>query len=120
MLRILGSPKRFCDGLMCRDMLWAGGLGLFGLGLADCLRRSNAQAEESPRTKHFGKAKACILLYLYGAPSQLETFDMKPDCPRGNPRRAETDPLHAARAATFANCCPARLASWTRSRSCAR
>ncbi|MGE3821310.1 MAG: DUF1501 domain-containing protein, partial [Isosphaeraceae bacterium] len=29
----------------------------------------------------FGKAKSCILLYLYGAPSQLETFDPKPDAP---------------------------------------
>src|SRR5262249_42462736 len=26
-----------------------------------------------------GRAKACILLYLFGAPSQLETFDPKPD-----------------------------------------
>ena len=33
MLRILGSPKTLCDGLTRRDMLWAGGLGLFGLGL---------------------------------------------------------------------------------------
>src|SRR5262249_53801506 len=29
----------------------------------------------------FGTAKPCILLYLYGAPSQLETFDLKPDAP---------------------------------------
>jgi hypothetical protein len=27
------------------------------------------------------KAKACILLYLYGAPSQLDVFDLKPDSP---------------------------------------
>src|SRR5262249_17495535 len=31
----------------------------------------------------FGKAKACILLFLYGSPSQLETFDPKPDAPVG-------------------------------------
>ena len=31
MLRILGSPKRFCDGLTRRDMLLAGGLGLAAL-----------------------------------------------------------------------------------------
>ena len=37
MLRILGSSKTFCDGLTRRDMLWAGGLGLFGLSLADVL-----------------------------------------------------------------------------------
>src|SRR5262249_39362243 len=31
--------------------------------------------------KTFGKAKNCILLYLSGAPSQLDTFDPKPDAP---------------------------------------
>jgi hypothetical protein len=83
MLRILGSPKRFCDGLTRRDMLVAGGLSLLGLGLPDFLR---LQAHATPPAgarpgKSFGKAKACILLFLYGSPSQLETFDMKPDAP---------------------------------------
>jgi hypothetical protein len=83
MLRILGSPKKCCDGWTRREMLWAGGLGLFGLGLADVLRLSKAQAAAAPQQPlpHFGRAKACILLYLYGAASQLETFDMKPDAP---------------------------------------
>ena len=30
---------------------------------------------------HFGRAKSCILLFLYGSPSQLELADMKPDAP---------------------------------------
>src|SRR4051812_2483992 len=83
MLRILGSPKNLCGGLTRREMLWAGGLGLFGLGLTDYLRLADAQAAEaSPApSKSFGRAKACILLYLYGSPSQLETFDIKPDAP---------------------------------------
>jgi hypothetical protein len=51
MLRILGNPKRLCNGLSRRDLLRVGGLGLCGLG------------------------------YLYGSPSQLETFDTKPDAP---------------------------------------
>jgi len=29
----------------------------------------------------FGRAKSCILLFLYGSPSQIETFDPKPDAP---------------------------------------
>ena len=29
----------------------------------------------------FGRAKQCIILFLYGSPSQLETFDMKPEAP---------------------------------------
>jgi hypothetical protein len=81
MLRILGSPKRFCDGLTRREMLLAGGLGLCGLGLADLLRAEETRATQPKRARparSFGKAKACILLFLYGSPSQLETFDMKP------------------------------------------
>ncbi len=81
MLRVLGSPKRLCNGLTRRDMLHAGGLSLLGLTLADYLRLSEAQATPKKTAASFGKAKACILLYLYGSPSQLETFDMKPDAP---------------------------------------
>src|SRR5438552_2955896 len=82
MLRILGSPKQLCHGMTRREMLRARGLGLFGLGLADYLRLSDAQGNTKPKLHgSFGRAKACILLYLYGSPSQLETFDMKPDAP---------------------------------------
>jgi hypothetical protein len=83
MLRILGSAKKLCSGWTRREMLWAGGLGLFNLGLADFLRLSAAQATLSKKSlsRSFGKAKSCILLYLYGAPSQLELCDMKPNAP---------------------------------------
>ncbi|MFL5245472.1 MAG: DUF1501 domain-containing protein [Gemmataceae bacterium] len=83
MLRILGSPKKLCGGWTRREMLWAGGLGLFGLGLPDCLGLSHAQASQTRGVpiSRSAKAKSCILLYLYGAPSQLETFDPKPDAP---------------------------------------
>jgi hypothetical protein len=30
---------------------------------------------------HAGRAKSCILLFCWGGPSQLETFDLKPDAP---------------------------------------
>ena len=79
MLRVLGSPKKLCDNLTRRDFLQVGSLGVMGLGLGDLLNAQNAQA--SPSSASFGKAKACILLYLYGAPSQLETFDVKPGAP---------------------------------------
>lgn len=81
MLRILGSPKRLCSGLTRRDMLWAGGLSLFGLGLRDYFQLAELQAAGHSRVRSFGRAKSCILLYLYGAPSQLELCDMKPDAP---------------------------------------
>lgn len=78
MLRILGAPKTFCDGMTRRDMLWAGGLGLLGAGLSDLVR---ADGPQPARGASFGKAKSCILLYLYGAASQLEWADMKPNAP---------------------------------------
>lgn len=82
MLRVLGSPKRLCTGVTRRDALWAGGLSLFGLALPELLRneaRANEKAAAAGR--HFGRAKSCILLYLYGSPSQLELADQKPDAP---------------------------------------
>jgi hypothetical protein len=84
MLRVLGSPQRLCDGWTRREMLRAGGLGFFGLGLADFFRLQEAQAAtaKAKPARAFGKAKSCILLFLYGSPSQLETFDTKPDAPK--------------------------------------
>jgi hypothetical protein len=84
MLRILGSPRRLCDGLRRRDFMQVGGLGMLGLGLTDLLRADEARAaavDAAAIDAHFGRAKSCILLYLYGSPSQLETFDVKPDAP---------------------------------------
>jgi len=79
MLRILGSARRLCDGLRRRDFLQVGGLGMLGLGLADRLRAG--EARPAAANSSFGQAKSCILLYLYGSPSQLETFDVKPEAP---------------------------------------
>jgi hypothetical protein len=83
MLRILGSASRLCDGVTRREMLRAGGLGALGLSLPDLLRLSEAQGAPAskPAQARFGQARACILLYLYGAPSQLEFLDLKPDAP---------------------------------------
>ena len=82
MLRILGSSKRLCNGLTRREMLTAGGVGVAGLGLADLLRLQALSVQNTgDRQASFGKAKSCILLYLWGSPSQLETFDPKPQAP---------------------------------------
>jgi len=79
MLNILGSQKRLCDGVSRREMIQAGASGLLGLSLAD-LGRSPATASGT-RPRHFGKAKNVMLLYLYGAMSQIDTLDPKPDAP---------------------------------------
>ncbi len=81
MLRILGSRKRLCDGVSRRDFLQAGSLGLLGLGVQTSVGGTPALAAGTARPGSFGQAKRCIFLYLYGAASQLETFDPKPDAP---------------------------------------
>jgi hypothetical protein len=57
-----------------REFLRAGTLGLFGLGLPDLLRGR----ETAPSA---GRAKACILLFMWGGPAQQDTWDPKPDAP---------------------------------------
>lgn len=79
MLRVLGSAKKLCDGLTRRDLLRLGTLGFLGLG--DWLRLREVQA--APGANNFGKAKHCILLFLFGSPSQHDTFDPKPNAPEG-------------------------------------
>src|SRR4249920_1276611 len=56
-----------------RDMLRIGSLTALGLTLSDRIR---LPAAEKP-----SKVKSCILLWLDGGPSHLETFDLKPDAP---------------------------------------
>lgn len=70
MLEVLGAPARACDGLSRRRLLTAGAAALFGVPLA-----ARAAASSRPR------AKAVILLDLYGGPSHIDTFDPKPDAP---------------------------------------
>ena len=89
MFRVLGSARRLCDGLTRRDLLRVGTLGFLGLG--DWLRLREAQS--APHVGGFGRATSCILLFLFGAPSQLDTFDPKPDAPENI--RGELRPLAA-------------------------
>ncbi len=60
------------DSIGRRTLLHAAGSGLLGVGLGKTLR-----AEEVPQVIA-SSAKSVIFLYLFGGPSQLETFDMKP------------------------------------------
>ena len=85
MLSILGRGVRLCDGIPRREVLRIGGLAFTGLMWSDWLR-GRAMAAPSTKSKKpvvgsFGKAKACILIYNYGGPSQLDTLDLKPDAP---------------------------------------
>ncbi len=79
MLSILGQPRTVCDGLTRREVLRAAGAGLLGLSLP---RLMQAEASPVPQGGRGGRAKSVIFMFLFGGPSQLETFDMKPDAPQ--------------------------------------
>ncbi len=57
-----------------RDSLQLGQLGVLGIGLSQLPVRAEA-TDKDPA------AKNCILVWLDGGPSHLETFDLKPDAP---------------------------------------
>src|SRR5271163_3101443 len=82
----------FC-GRTRREFLWEAGGGFAGLALIDQLSQdgfftSQARADDpvlpganplAVRPPHFApKAKSVIFLFMYGGPSQIDTFDYKP------------------------------------------
>src|SRR5947209_3390980 len=75
MLRL--DPPRsvsFCDGFSRRDFLHAGSLATLGLTLPAY------QAAKAAGAAKDGDVN-CIMLFLVGGPSQLDTWDPKPDAP---------------------------------------
>ena len=81
MLTIGGATEQLCDGLSRRDFLRIGALGSMGtlgagLTLTDLLRLRECGAA-SPGSS----SKAVIMIVLQGGPSQLDTYDLKPDAP---------------------------------------
>jgi uncharacterized protein (DUF1501 family) len=67
-------PARFCDGLTRRDFLHAGAIPLLGLTLPkwQALRAEGAAPDRDVN---------CIMLFLVGGPSHIDTWDPKPDAP---------------------------------------
>lgn len=63
-----------------RTAIQAGAVGMLGLGMnhLEALRTASA-AEPNPAS--FGKAKACIYIFLSGGLAQQDSFDLKPDAP---------------------------------------
>lgn len=72
MLTVLSRARRTCDGVTRRELLQAGA-GMLGISLPKVLAAESIAAPIIPR------AKSVLFVFLYGGPSQLETFDMKPD-----------------------------------------
>ncbi|MBY0458199.1 MAG: DUF1501 domain-containing protein, partial [Gemmataceae bacterium] len=84
------TANQFCRRTR-RELLWETGAGFGALGLAGLLHNDPLLANDAPKTAvkfsnpmaprkpHFeGKAKAVIFLFMYGGPSQVDTFDEKP------------------------------------------
>jgi hypothetical protein len=73
-----------CDGdLSRRKFLQIGGLSVLGVGADSAVRASDAPATgaSADSVPKFGRAKSLIVLFLYGAPSQMDTLDPKPEAP---------------------------------------
>src|SRR5881628_913125 len=110
MLKVTGRGSiTTCDGITRRDFLQVGALGAIGLTLSKyaALQAAGAVAKGNDE-------KSCILIFNLGAPSQIDTWDMKPNAPaeiRGpfkpiktnNPdiQISEIFPLHAKLADKF-------------------
>ena len=79
MLRVFDSN----GSMNRRELLQVGGLGLGGLSLSSLLEvkalASGTNGKPNPLT-----GKSVIFLFQQGGPSQLETFDPKPNGPSGN------------------------------------
>jgi hypothetical protein len=89
----MNKPKQFC-GRTRREFLWQAGGGFTGVALAGLLGQegfldSQTHAADgatqwknplAAKKPHFpAKAKSVIFLYMYGGPSQIDTFDYKPN-----------------------------------------
>ena len=101
MLTLLGRSRATCDGHSRREVLRAGALALFGSVLP---QPAGASARAT------APAKSVILIDLYGGPSHIDMFDMKPAAPREV--RGEFDPI--ATSLTGLRICEhlPRLAKW--------
>ena len=87
---VTGRKSSDCTGLSRREFLRVGGLSALGLSLPAFLRlRQQVASASTPAPRR--SAVNCILLWMQGGPSHIDTFDPKPDAPvevRG--------PFHAA------------------------
>ena len=81
MFLIRSSATDLRQGWTRRDCLRVGLGGAFAF-LANSLRSSNRlRAGNMSQVRSFGQAKSCILIYLFGGPSHIDIWDLKPLAP---------------------------------------
>src|SRR2546428_1619141 len=77
MLKVTGKGSiTTCDGITRRDFLQVGTLGAIGLTLSKV-----AALQALGEVAKGNDEKSCIMIFNLGAPSQVDTFDMKPNAP---------------------------------------
>ena len=69
-----------CDGIARRNFIRVGGLTALGLGMGNFFQLQRAMAAQAS-SKQAPKAKSCIMIWLDGGASHLDTFDPKPGAP---------------------------------------
>lgn len=73
MLLLGRGRQRTCQGMTRREFVQIGASSVLGLSLADLLRL------RASNTYQVGSARSVIFLWLWGGPSQLDTWDPKPN-----------------------------------------
>lgn len=72
------GPAAYTGGTLTRrELLRVGGLGAFGLADLARLRAASAAAPAAERRRH----NSCVFFFLFGGPSQIDLWDMKPAAP---------------------------------------
>lgn len=74
MLFVGRHRMRTCQGVTRRELLQVGASSVLGLSAVDLLRQTGRG--ETP-----GKVKSVLLLWLWGGPAHLDTWDPKPNAP---------------------------------------
>src|SRR5581483_8830840 len=94
MFVIRGSAADLRQQWTRRDCLRIGLAGALGLGTNSLFSASGAGPADTKKGRSFGQAKSCIFLYLFGGPSHIDIWDMKPGAPpeiRGEFKRQGTN-----------------------------
>ena len=60
---------------------WLGGHAMSSLDQLYAAQNASNSANSQPMPLGFGKAKRCILLFMWGGPAQQDTWDLKPSAP---------------------------------------
>src|SRR5262245_10651405 len=85
---------RHATGFTRREVLQVGYSALLGMGLPGLFAGQQRSAALGSPVAARPKAKQVVLIFLGGAPSHIDMFDMKPDAPDGI--RGEFKPIKTA------------------------